>query len=324
MLMNCGDSRQGKPSLGSWALYGLGTENQDLPGFVVMCPFGLPTMEAQNWQAGFMPGIYQGVHVDTQHAEIDKLIPHIRNGRFTRAEQRDQLDLLAELNREHREGRQQEAELDARIQSFELAFRMQAEASDVFDVSAEPGHIRDLYGRGVHARQALVARRMLERGVRFVQLWHGQGQPWDNHDELETRHRKLAGECDQAIAALLIDLKQRGMLDDTLVICGSEFGRTPTFEIPAPENEGKSNGRDHNHHGFTVLLAGGGVRGGVVHGATDEFGFRAVENKVHVHDLHATVLHLLGFDHATFTYRYAGRDVRLTDVHGRLVREILA
>jgi uncharacterized protein (DUF1501 family) len=165
---------------------------------------------------------------------------------------------------------------------------------------------------------------LLERGVRFIQLWHGQGQPWDNHDELESRHRNNAGECDQAIAALLIDLKQRGMLDDTLVICGGEFGRTPTFEIPSAENEGRSNGRDHNHHGFTVWLAGGGVRGGHVHGSTDEFGFKAILDPVHVHDLHATVLHLLGFDHTTFTYRYAGRDFRLTDVHGEVIRGILA
>jgi len=171
----------------------------------------------------------------------------------------------------------------------------------------------------------LIARRLLEKGVRFVQVWHGAGQPWDNHDDIEINHRKLAKECDQAIGALLKDLKQRGMLEDTLVLWGGEFGRTPTVELPSPgDNQGKVNGRDHNHYGFTVWMAGGGVKGGYVHGATDEFGFQAVKKKVHVHDLHATLLHLMGFDHEKFTYRYAGRDFRLTDVHGRVVTEILA
>ena len=202
---------------------------------------------------------------------------------------------------------------------------MQKEVAEAFDVSSEPQHILDLYGKGTQARQILVARRLVERGVRFVQLWHGQGQPWDSHDDLEVNHRRLAGECDQALAALFTDLKQHGLLDETLVIVGGEFGRTPVVELPkAGSNQGKINGRDHNHHGFTVLLAGGGVRGGYVHGATDEFGFKAVENVVHVHDLHATILRLLGFDHEKFTYRYAGRDFRLTDVHGKVVQELIA
>jgi uncharacterized protein (DUF1501 family) len=202
---------------------------------------------------------------------------------------------------------------------------MQHEAAEAFDVSREPQYIRDMYGPGVQARQILIARRLLERGVRFVQLWHGAGQPWDNHDDLEVNHRRLAGQCDQAIGALLRDLKQRGMLQDTLVIWGGEFGRTPAVELPKKgSNQGKINGRDHNHHGFTMWLAGGGVRGGTIHGATDEFGFRAVENRVHVHDLHATILKLMGFDHERFTFRYAGRDFRLTDVHGRVVEEIIA
>ncbi len=202
---------------------------------------------------------------------------------------------------------------------------MQMDASDAFDVSREPKHIRDMYGPGTQARQILIARRLLEKGVRFVQVWHGAGQPWDSHDDIEVKHRRLARECDQAIGALLKDLKQRGMLDDTLVIWGGEFGRTPTVELPTPgANAGKINGRDHNHWGFTMWLAGGGVKGGHVHGATDEFGFQAVENKVHVHDLHATILHLLGFDHERLTYRYAGRDFRLTDVHGHVVKEVIA
>jgi len=325
MLMNCGDARQPRPSVGSWALYGLGTENQNLPGFVVMCPGGYPIAESQNWQSGFLPGIYQGTYIDTKHTDIEKLIQHIRNRRVTPRDQRDQLDLLLTLNREHLERRAGEAELEARIQSFELAYRMQSDASDAFDVTREPQHIRDLYGPGVHARQLLVARRLLERGVRYVQAWHGASQPWDAHDDIETNHRTLAGQCDQGIAALLTDLKQRGMLEDTLVIWGGEFGRTPTVELPTPgANAGKMNGRDHNHYGFSMWLAGGGVKGGHVHGATDDFGYQAVADPIHVHDLHATILHLLGFDHETFTYRYAGRDFRLTDVHGRVVREILA
>src|SRR5207302_2464813 len=209
---------------------------------------------------------------------------------------------------------------EARIQSFELAYRMQMDASDAFDVSKEPAHIRAMYGQGVQARQILIARRLLERGVRFVQVWHGEGQPWDSHDDIEVNHRRLARECDQAIGALLQDLKQRGLLDETLVIWGGEFGRTPTVELPTPgANQGKVNGRDHNHYGFTMWLAGGGVKGGHVHGATDEFGFQAVEDKVHVHDLHATILHLLGFNHERLTYRYAGRDFRLTDVEGKVI-----
>jgi hypothetical protein len=325
MLMNCGDARQARPSVGSWALYGLGTENQNLPGYIVMCPGGYPIAESQNWQAAFLPGVFQGTYIDSQHTDIEKLIRHIKNRHVSHGAQRAQLALLQELNREHMERRQREADLEARIQSFELAFRMQTEAGDAFDVSQEPESIRAMYGPGVQARQILIARRLLERGVRYVQLWHGEGQPWDSHDDIETQHARLAKQCDQPIAALLKDLKQRGMLEDTLVIWGGEFGRTPTVELPtAGANQGKMNGRDHNHYGFTMWLAGGGVRGGHIHGATDEFGFQAVENKVHVHDLHATILRLLGFDHETFTYRYAGRDFRLTDVHGKVINEIIA
>jgi len=325
MLMNCGDARLPRPSVGSWILYGLGTENQNLPGFMVMCPNGFPIQESQNWQSGFLPGVYQGTYLDTKHTEIEKLIANIRNRSVGGPAQRAQLDLLGELNREHLERHHREAELDTRIQSFELAFRMQAEAGDAFDVTREPTHVRALYGPGVHARQLLIARRLLERGVRYIQLWHGEGQPWDSHDDIETEHRRLGRECDQGIAAFLVDLKQRGMLDDTLVIWGGEFGRTPTVELPTPgSNAGKMNGRDHNHYGFTTWMAGGGVKGGHVHGATDEFGFAAVEDRVHVHDLHATILHLLGFNHETFTYRYAGRDFRLTDVHGKVLHGLIA
>jgi hypothetical protein len=325
LLMNCGEARAIRPSMGSWITYGMGSENQNLPGFVVLCPGGYPIQESQNWQAGFLPGVFQGTYIDTQHTDVEKLIENIRNKSISGAEQRRQLDLLMKLNRRHIEQRQQDMQLESRIQSFELAYRMQSDAEDAFDVSREPEHIRKMYGEGTQARQILIARRLLERGVRFVQVWHGAGQPWDNHDDIEVGHRNLAKQCDQAIGALLKDLKQRGMLEDTLVIWGGEFGRTPTVELPqAGANAGKVNGRDHNNHGFTMWLAGGGVKGGIVHGATDEFGFKSVKDVVHVHDLHATILHLLGFDHEKFTYRYAGRDFRLTDVHGQLVKEILA
>lgn len=323
MLMNCGEARQVRPSVGSWVTYGLGSENQNLPGFVVMCPGGYPTADTQNWQSGFLPGSYQGTYVDTQQSQVDKLIENIKNEVLSPADQRSQLDLVQTLNKLHQETRKNDR-LEARIQSYELAFRMQSEATDAFDVSKEPKHILDMYGPGVQARQILTARRLVERGVRYVQVWHGAGQPWDHHDDLKNGHAELAKQCDQPIAALLKDLKQRGMLEDTLVLWGGEFGRTPTIELPAPNNKGSSTGRDHNHYGFTVWMAGGGVKGGHIHGATDEFGFRAVENKVHVHDLHATILHLLGFDHEKLTYRYAGRDFRLTDVHGHVVKNIIA
>jgi hypothetical protein len=325
LLMNCGEARLVRPSMGSWVTYGLGSENQNLPGFIAMCPGGYPIQETQNWQAAFLPGTYQGTYIDTQHTDLQKLIEHIKNNFTPLPEQRQQLDLLKQLNERHLEKHQQDAQLEARIQSFELAYRMQTDAADAFDVSREPQNIRDMYGPGTQARQLLIARRLLEKGVRFIQVWHGAGQPWDNHDDIEVNHRRLAGESDKAIGALLTDLKQRGMLDSTLVIWGGEFGRTPTVELPTPgANAGKINGRDHNHHGFSMWLAGGGVKGGQAYGATDEFGFQAVDKKVHIHDLHATLMHLLGFDHEKLTYRYAGRDFRLTDVHGKVVKDLIA
>ena len=325
LLMNCGEARLIRPSMGSWLTYGLGTENQNLPGFIAMCPGGYPIQESQNWQAGFLPGIYQGTYIDTNQTEVNKLIENIRNKNLSLEKQRQQLDLLQKLNSLHVKDRLTDPILESRIQSFELAYRMQMDAADAFDVSKESKHVLEMYGPGVQARQILIARRLLERGVRFVQVWHGAGQPWDSHDDIEINHRRLAKECDRAIWALLSDLKQRGMLDDTLVIWGGEFGRTPTVELPTPgANAGKINGRDHNHHGFSMWLAGGGVKGGTIVGNTDEFGFAAQDNKVHVHDLHATMLQLLGFDHEKLTYRYAGRDFRLTDVHGRVVDDIIA
>lgn len=325
LLMNTGEARLVRPSFGSWLTYGLGTENQNLPAFVAMCPGGYPIQESQNWQSGFLPGIYQGTYIDTQHQAIDKLIQNIENRRVSAKDQRRQLDLVQSLNQWHQAARDDDPHLEARIQSFELAYRMQSEAAEAFDVSREPQHVLDAYGPGTQARQLLIARRLLERGVRVVQVWHGQGQPWDNHDDLEVNHRRLAQETDQAIAALLTDLKQSGLFDDTLVMWGGEFGRTPTVELPKEgTNAGKINGRDHNHWGFSMWLAGGGTKGGYVHGATDEFGFKAIDKRVHVHDLHATMLHLMGFDHEQFTYRWAGRDFRLTDIHGNVVHDLLA
>ena len=320
MLMNCGDSIQPRPSLGAWLTYGLGSGNDNLPGFVAMCPGGMPIKSAENWQSAFLPGAYQGTYVDSQHQQVDRLIENIRSPHADSRVQMRQLDLLRRMNAAHRAERQ-DPRLEARIQSFELAYRMQIEAADAFDVSREPQHIRDLYGSGVHGRQTLIARRLLERGVRMVQLWHGAGQPWDNHDNIEANHRKLAAQIDQPIAALLSDLKQRGMLDDTLVIWGGEFGRTPTVEMSGSKSK---LGRDHNHYGFSVWMAGGGIKGGTIYGSTDEFGFAAQENPVSVHDLHATILHLMGIDHEALTYRYAGRDFRLTDVYGDVLTPILA
>ncbi len=325
MMMNCGDVRQVRPSFGSWITYGLGSENQNLPGFIVLCPDGLPTQGNQNWRSAFLPGAYQATQIDTRETEIDKLIDNIRNRYTTSAAQRKQLDLLTELNQGYQERRQNDALLEARVQSFELAYRMQMEADDAFDLTKEPESVRKMYGEGVQARQMMIARRLLERGVRFVQVWHGAGQPWDSHDDIHKNHGRLAKECDQPIAALLKDLKQRGMLEDTLVIWGGEFGRTPTVELPDPgANSGMVNGRDHNPYGFSMWVAGGGMKKGLVYGATDEFGFAAAEKKVHVHDLHATLLNQLGFDHEKFTYRYAGRDFRLTDVHGHVVRDLIS
>ena len=322
MLMNTGTANVVRPSFGSWMLYGLGSENENLPGFVAMSPGGHPVKGPQNWQAGFLPSVYQGTYIDTKDTSLDKLLDNIRNQKLTPQQQRRQLDLVQQLNARHLEQLGGDASLEARIQSYEQAFQMQSAATDAFDLNREPDYIHQMYGSTPQARQTIIARRLLERGVRFVQLWHGAWQPWDNHNQIEKEHRKLAGECSQSIGALLADLKARGMLDSTLVLIGGEFGRTPTVEVRGGVDN--QQGRDHNHYGFSLLLAGGGVKGGHIHGATDEFGFRAIENRVHVHDLHATMLHLLGFDHERLTYRYSGRDFRLTDVHGRVVRDMIA
>lgn len=323
MLMNTGHQRLVRPSFGSWLTWGMGTENQNLPGFVALCPGGLPVGGAGNWKSAFLPGSYQGTYVDTSQSDPRQLIRYVTNDRLTSEDQQAQFDLLRTLNHRHLDDRPGEAALEARIRSFELAYRMQTEATDAFDVSQEPEHILKMYGDGPQNRQLLLARRLVERGVRFVQTWHGKLQPWDSHSNIRSAHRKVASECDQGLAALIVDLKQRGLLEETLILCTGEFGRTPSVEM-SQNGSGAVQGRDHNHWGFSLWLAGGGIRGGTVYGATDEFGFRAVENPVSIHDLHATMLHLLGFDHEQLTYRFAGRDYRLTDLEGQIVRDIIA
>jgi hypothetical protein len=323
LLMSGGHQQPIRPSLGSWVSYGLGTENENLPAFVALCP-GLPVVGPQLWSNAFLPGEHQGTSVDTNDLRVDSLVKNLRHPRLSREEQRRQLDLLAKLNGLHKAQREDDAALEAQIRAMELAFQMQREAADAFDVSREPEPVRERYGKSVFGQSCLLARRLCEHGVRFVQVYYvnkNDKQPWDTHAGNDDRHRTLCADSDRATAALLADLKSRGMLEDTLVVWGGEFGRTPYAQ---PNDNPKQIGRDHHHTGFSIFLAGGGVRGGTMHGATDEFGMNAVENRVHIHDLHATILHLLGIDHERLTYRYSGRDFRLTDVHGNVVRDVLA
>jgi len=319
-MLNCGHVLPGHPSMGSWLNYGLGTENQNLPGFVVLCP-GLPVIGPQLWSSAYLPAIFQGTHIPNNEKEPEKLIQHLRNKQLGQTEQRKQLDLLAKLNRMHLKREGEDPQLESRIESMEIAYRMQTEAFDAFDVGKEPEKVRERYGDGDFARGCLIARRLVERGVRMVQVYYGNGQPWDNHDDILI-HRKLAQTSDKPMAALLDDLKASGLLKETIVIIGGEFGRTPAVEVSGLVKF--QNGRDHNNHGFSLVVAGGGFKGGMAYGATDEFGFKAVENRVHPHDLHATALHLLGLDHKRLTYRYSGRDFRLTDVFGNVIQDLMA
>jgi len=314
LLMNSGNMQPIRPSMGSWLTYALGSDNQNLPGFLVLCP-GKPVVGPQLWSNSFLPGIYQGTHINNSRVDPKTIIRDINNRYLSLDAQRDQLDLLQQMNRLHLEQRQRDEHLEARIASLEMAYRMQSEAQDAFDIGKESPATRKLYGDGPFANACLLARRLAERGVRMTQIYYGNDQPWDDHKDI-ANHKNHAQKSDKPIAALLTDLKSRGLLKDTLVIWGGEFGRTPT-------NEG-SKGRDHHSLGFTMWLAGGGVKGGHVHGATDEVGLSAVQDRVHVHDLHATILHLMGLDHEKLTYRYSGRDFRLTDVHGQVVKGILA
>jgi hypothetical protein len=322
LLMNCGEARLIRPSMGSWVTYGLGTENRNLPGFITICPT-LAHGGVSNWSAAFLPAAYQGTPLGNASTPAERAhVAYIRNPRASQEVQRLQLDRLAEMNREYSEQTGADRALDGRIDSFELAFRMQRNMPEVEDISGESPATRRLYGlddpiTANFGRQCLLARRFAERGVRFIQVTHSDSQvQWDQHGKLRSGHAKNALEVDRPIAGLLKDLKSRGLLEDTLVWWGGEFGRTPTAE--------GNDGRDHNPEGFTMWLAGGGVRGGHRHGATDDYGYFAAHDKVHIHDLHATILHLLGLDHERLTYRYAGRDFRLTDVAGKVVRGVLA
>ncbi len=323
LLMNSGNQQPIRPSLGSWASYGLGNENENLPAFVVLSP-GRPVVGPRLWSAGFLPGEHQGMAVDTNDLRVDQLVANLRHPTLDRKGQREQLDLLSELNRLHREQRKGEASLEAEIRALEMAFRMQREATDAFDVSQERESVRERYGKTPFGQSCLLARRLVERGVRFVQVYYvtkkGK-QPWDTHQDNNEKHRSLCADSDRATAAVLAELKDRGILDDTPVVWGGEFGRTPYAQIDKKKSKP---GRDHHATGFSMFLAGGGVKGGMMVGATDELGMHAVENRIHVHDLHATILHLLGIDHERLTYRYSGRDFRLTDVHGRVVDDIIA
>ena len=322
LKLHTGSDTQVRPSMGSWLLYGLGTENENLPGFITICPT-LAHGGVNNWGAAFLPAYCQGTPIGNASIPSDKaLVRHIRNEQVSSAVQRKQLDFLARVNHEHLELSGADMALEGRINSFELAYRMQSAMPEAQDVSGESEATKQLYGMDQpvtvnFGRQCLMARRFLERGVRFVQVSHSDGEvQWDQHANLFKGHTKNAAEVDKPIAGFLKDLKSCGLLDDTLVLWGGEFGRTPTAQ--------GGDGRDHNPHGFTMWMAGGGVKPGIAYGATDDYGYFAQEDKVHIHDLHATILHLLGLNHEKLTYRYAGRDFRLTDVEGRVVKEIFA
>ena len=314
-MMNLGVLTPTRPSLGSWMSYGLGTENDNLPGYIALCP-GKPVVGPKLWGAAFLPGQYQATHIDNSDLTPSKMIPHLKNEFLTQDEQREQLDLVKRLNREHQKLRPDDDSLESRIRSMELAFRMQTEALDTFNIATESKQTQEAYGDSQFSKACLLARRLSEKGVRFVQVYYGNRQPWDTHSKHNKQNERLCKDIDGPIAQLLTDLKQRGLLDETLVIWGGEFGRTPTSQ--------SGDGRDHNPNGFTMWMAGGGIKGGTIHGATDDFGFTAVEDKVHVHDLHATILHQFGLDHERLIYPYSGRNFRLTDVAGRVVHNILS
>jgi hypothetical protein len=302
-----------RPSMGSWISYGLGTENQNLPGFVVLSAGG---GIGPNARAGFLPAQHTGTGFDFTQTEPERMIRYLRNKELTPAQQRRQLDLVQQLNHDHERSFGQDEFLDGRIQAMEAAYRMQAEATDAFDVRKEPQSVRDEYGDTPFGHGCILARRLVERGVRSVHVYHGPGKDWDDHNQINKNLRARCPDMDRASAALIRDLKRRGLLDECAVVWGGEFGRTPVSE--------SSDGRDHNPYGYTMFMAGGGFKGGLCHGATDEFGFKAVEGRVSIHDLHATLLYAMGIDHEKLTYRYAGRDFRLTDVYGQVVHELLA
>ena len=327
LMMNTGHTQVGRPSMGAWLTYGLGSENRNLPAYVVLCPQTPTTVGPPLWSNAFLPAVNQGTFISSKvenkneiiGSDFDpkKLVAYMYNEKFTLPEQRREIDLLAKLDAMRAI---KDPQLEASIESMEVAYRIHTEAPEVFYIRKETKATHELYGPGSTARSSLMAVRLVQRGVRMVQVYYAAGDPWDHHGNIQL-HRKTALDSDRPFAAVIKDLKSRGLLKDTIVVCGSEFGRTPVAEIGAG---GNGSGRDHNPFAFTMWLAGGGIKGGMTYGQTDDFGFKVAENPVHVHDLHATILHLLGIDHTKLTYRYSGRDFRLTDVSGRVVTEILA
>ncbi|MBN9659348.1 MAG: DUF1501 domain-containing protein [Acidobacteria bacterium] len=353
LMMNTGANQAGRPSLGAWITYGLGSENQNLPGFVVLCPDVPTTVGPPLWSNGFLPAIHQGTYISNKvqvpegeappmepmtadgkpdekmkkvvvekNFDPKKLVSYVNNPKFELTEQRRELDLVEKLEKIRSAEQGTDPQVEAVIKSMEIAYRMQTEAPEVFDVRKESQATLDLYGPGPVARGALTGVRLLEKGVRMVQLYYSKGDPWDAHGDIMA-HKVNAKNSDQAFTAVVKDLKARGLWKDTLVVCGSEFGRTPVREVGGGGGNAKK-GRDHNPFGFTMWLAGGAVKGGTIYGATDDFGFKVVDKPVHVHDIHATILHLLGIDHTKLTYRYSGRDFRLTDVAGNVLHDVLA
>ncbi|MGA2250359.1 DUF1501 domain-containing protein [Terracidiphilus sp.] len=328
-MMNTGANFSGRPSMGAWITYGLGSLNQNLPGFVVLCPDVPTTVGPPLWSSAFLSPVHQGTYVsdavDKSEFDPQKLISNIHNERFDLNAQRKELDLVKQLNQLNMgQSQVHDPQLEATIGSMETAYRMQTEAPDVFDVRKESEATLKLYGEGSTARGCLTAARLIERGVRMVQVYYAKGDPWDHHFDIEM-HRKTGHDSDQPFAALIKDLKSRGLYDETIIVAGSEFGRTPVVEVGSGFMGGQThNGRDHNPHGFTMWIAGGGFKRGFTYGATDDFGWKAIENPVHVHDIHATILHQLGIDHQKLTYHYSGRDYRLTDLYGNVVHDLIA
>lgn len=362
LMINTGANQAGRPSMGAWVTYGLGTENQNLPGYVVLCPDIPTTVGPPLWSNGFLPAINQGTYIankvsnvgpdgmmaddmadmpEEKPAEKDKdgkekpkkvvveksfdpkkILNFVNNPKFSLVEQRRELDLLQKLEKIRAADAGTDPQVEAVIKSMEIGYRMQTEAPEVFDIRKESQATLDLYGPGDVARGALMAVRLAEKGVRMVQLYYSKGDPWDAHADIFA-HKINAKNSDQAFAAVIKDLKTRGLWKDTLVVCGSEFGRTPVREVGGM-GAGVKRGRDHNPFGFTMWLAGGAVKGGSIYGATDDFGFKAIEKPVHVHDIHATILYLMGIDHQKLTYRYSGRDFRLTDVAGNVLHDLIA
>ena len=329
-MMNTGSNIIGRPSMGAWITYGLGLENQNLPGYVVLCPSQPITIGSPLWSAGFLPAMHQGTYVKNEWIEGEpfeaaKVIPNVTNSAVSDAVQHRNVAFLKKLNEINMEvvGRK-DSQLDATIKSMETAYRMQTEAPEVFDVTKESKATLEMYGPGSTALGCLMAVRLAEKGVRMTQVYYSKGDPWDAHTDILS-YRKLAKDSDQPFAAVVKDLKQRGLLDETLVVCGTEFGRTPAIQTSNDTvGGGVVNGRDHNPGGFSVWLAGGGIKPGITYGATDDFGFTAADKKMHVHDLHATILYLMGIDHTKLTYRYSGRDFRLTDTAGNVMHDIVA